>query len=263
MMIYGLALLLLVAGSFVYQDTQWSTFSTLSLYILSIATLNLLVFVVARQSVSGISMKMIGLQGTSCAIRLAGTSWLNGYVPVDSTGDGLYQVLDLSIVMMSFFIFYHGQFGWYRWTYEPAQDTFPAFAAFQVCVLLAIFFHPALNRRFLFDTMWMVSLNFDCISAWPQVWMMSKNPGQTMAFTSHFVFLLFMSRAMNFMFWWRSFPELGNGARYDWIGNMVVFTIFMSLVLVADFIFYYVRALGKCALSGEDFDMSTHFTAIV
>merc|ERR1719297_314437 len=101
----------------------------------------------------------------------------------------------------------------------------------------------------------MISLNLDSISASPQVWMMMKNPTQSQSLTSHFVFLLFLARLMNFMFWCWSSGELHNGAHFHWIGNLVLATIFGSLLLVADFVWYYLKAIGKVAMGGE-FDMT-------
>ena len=49
----------------------------------------------------GISVKSLQLDALALACRLSSTTWLQGYLPFDTTGDYLYQCFDaLSLAMV-------------------------------------------------------------------------------------------------------------------------------------------------------------------
>merc|ERR1719352_1837673 len=46
-------------------------------------------------SASGISAKALSLDALALCCRLSSTLWLNGYLPVDASGDHVYQIVDI------------------------------------------------------------------------------------------------------------------------------------------------------------------------
>merc|ERR1719183_1729538 len=44
---------------------------------------------------SGISAKALSLDALALCCRLSSTLWLNGYLPVDASGDYVYQIVDI------------------------------------------------------------------------------------------------------------------------------------------------------------------------
>merc|ERR1719359_1814318 len=87
------------AGALVWQcfhDLGLSTFITLATAIQCFGYTCLRLKISQQRSVAGISAQTLILQAVSCVLRLSSTTWLQGYVPVDGTGDWLYQVLDVS-----------------------------------------------------------------------------------------------------------------------------------------------------------------------
>merc|ERR1719498_1820954 len=89
-----LALVSLVYQSF--HDIGLSTLLTLSVMVQCFAYACLLLKVCNQKSVAGISGRALCLQAMSYSLRLSSTTWLKGYIPVDGTGDWLYQILDVS-----------------------------------------------------------------------------------------------------------------------------------------------------------------------
>ena len=49
----------------------------------------------SSNSASGISAQALVLEAFSLALRLSSTVWLDGYLPVDKTGDFLFQAVDV------------------------------------------------------------------------------------------------------------------------------------------------------------------------
>jgi len=176
-----------------HDDVGLSTLITLAVLLQVIALLALMIGVIGRKSASGVSAKALSLQGISCVLRLSSTMWLKGYIPVDSTGDWLYQMGDIVALILAARLFYLISYR-YSNTYQVSDDGFPARATVCACLILAVLVHPDLNNRPLFDALWTSALYVDVISTLPQLWMIGKRGGKADALSAHYVFLIACSR---------------------------------------------------------------------
>merc|ERR1719240_2371585 len=162
------ALGVLVCQSF--HDLGLSTCITLGVAIQCFAYSCLRLKISQQNSVAGISAQTLILQALAFALRLCSTTWLKGYIPVDGTGDGLYQVLDVSALILVLNILYC-IFKSHRNTYQEEQDSgFKVEVIALTCFVFAVFVHPDL--------------------------------------TSHFVGATALSRAVTLIFWYHGFAEL-------------------------------------------------------
>ena len=84
-----------------YNDLGLSSFLTLSVGVQLFALCCLRCRVAEFGGVQGLSQKSLIMQCFVYGLRLCSSSWLRGYVPVDGTGDGLYQGLDLVALLMA------------------------------------------------------------------------------------------------------------------------------------------------------------------
>merc|ERR1719287_234960 len=50
---------------------------------------------ISSGSASGISARALSLDALAICCRLSSTLWLNGYLPVDASGDHLFQAIDI------------------------------------------------------------------------------------------------------------------------------------------------------------------------
>merc|ERR1719478_349420 len=50
---------------------------------------------ISTGSASGISAKALSLDAIAVCCRLPSTLWLNGYLPIDASGDYIFQVIDI------------------------------------------------------------------------------------------------------------------------------------------------------------------------
>merc|ERR1719389_1245853 len=224
-----------------YTDLGLSTLLTLTVGIQCFGYLCLRVKISQQRSVAGISGRSLILQALSYILRLSSTTWLKGYIPVDETGDWLYQLLDVFALLMVLQILYC-VFKSHRHTYQEECDAFSVQGITISCFILAVIVHPDLNDRPLFDTLWATSLYIDVVAMAPQLWMMSKSGGAE-SVTSHYVFAIALSRAVNLVFWYYGYAEL---APEDGGANIAGYAILaahvLQILLMADFVVLYIKS---------------------
>lgn len=237
-----------------FQDIGLSTLLTFSVLIQVVALAALLLGIVSRKSVRGISLRSMGMQAVSFGLRLCSTCWLKGYIPVDSTGDWLYQLADVSawvLCLQICFLMYYP----YRSTYQESEDCFASVNTCIGCAILAVIVHPDLNNRPIFDSIWTCSLYIDVVSTLPQLWMMGKLGGKVDALSAHYVALIALSRTVDMIFWYYGFEEL---APEDGSFNLAGWTVFgahlVHILLMWDFICCYSRSIYHGKLLDRQFD---------
>merc|ERR1719335_765147 len=89
--VYALFISLAVSLYHWVAESEFSSMLTLSVLVQCLATCLLAVHVLVTGSVQGISAKAIQMQIFAVACRLSTTTWIEGYLPNDKSGDFLYQ----------------------------------------------------------------------------------------------------------------------------------------------------------------------------
>merc|ERR1719310_1098141 len=225
-----------------FHDLGLSTFITLALAIQCFAFTCLRLKISQTKSVTGISGRTLMLQAASCTLRLSSTTWLNGYVPVDGTGDGLYQLLDVCALLLVLQLLYC-VFRAHRCTYQEEHDNFNIELMALSCFVLAVLVHPDLNNRPVFDTLWTAALYIDVVAMMPQLSMMTKIRGEVEALTSHYVGATALSRATSLVFWYHGFIELAPlDGGFNMAGWAIIAAHVLQVLLLCDFLYYYIRA---------------------
>jgi len=193
----------------------------------------------------GISARSLGLDAVALVCRLSSTTWLQGYLPVDESGDWFYQAVDISSLVMVLWLLYRVLVT-QRSTYQAHEDSFPSVPMLLVAFLLAALLHADMNARPLFDTLWMVGLFVSVFAVLPQLWLINQNGGKVQSFTAHYIAAMALSRALSGTFMWY--------ARFDvtcveWVEGFshaiwaILTAHFMHMVLLTDFAYYYVKGV--------------------
>lgn len=226
-----------------WNDLGMSTFLTLAVGIQCFGYICLRLKISHSKSVAGISGQTLTLQALSYCLRLSSTTWLNGYIPVDGTGDWLYQALDVSallIVLNILFCIYKS----HRGTHNVDLDSSCNLQTMALCCFVfAVLVHPDLNNRPVFDTLWTTALYLDVIAMIPQLIMMSKCK-EVEALTSHFVGGTALSRLVSLLFWYHGFAELAPlDGSFNLAGWAIILAHVLQVLLLCDFLLYYVRAV--------------------
>jgi len=245
---YALLVCGVVIARRLLAEVGFSSILTLGAAFQCLGFYTLLIKVERAKSVAGISSKTIHLYAAVLFLRLGSTCIYNGYLPVDSSGDFLYQLLDIVSLFMVLQLIKCMDHT-YPSTYQEAEDTMDVSKPAICAIVFAMFIHGNLNDSFLFDSMWTASMNLDTVAMLPQLWMVVKL-GEVEALTSHFVALLIASRACSFGFWFYGYKELRDEQRHgrnsiNLAGLQLLAAHALQLLLSLDFLFYYVKARIK------------------
>jgi len=220
-----------------FSDSDFSTIMTAGATVQFLAFVILCVKVRVTKSVEGLSSRTLELFVLFYCTRLTSTLIKNGYIPVDRSGDFMYQAMDLGSLSCCLHLLFR-MHKTYVSTYQEDHDEFPLMPLVAPCYLLACFVHGDFNRNPFFDTVWAASLNIETLTMLPQLAMLAKIGGKVDATTGHFVACIVLSAVCRFEFWWYAHTELESPvARLH-----VVVAHGLQLLFCADFMFYYTKA---------------------
>jgi len=225
------------------EDMHFSNIITLASGLQMLGFLLLYMKLSYTKSCAGISVRALALYGMMYVARLTSTLNKNGYLPVDKTGDHIYQFCDIVSLILVAQILCQAM-GTLKYTYQENHDSFNIVPAIVVSFVLAFFLHPDLNRHQFYDFIWTFHLFLATFAMVPQLWMMSKMGGEVESLTAHFVGLTCASSLCSFLFWFYGFPELApNDGGLNLGGWTIILCYGAQLLLSADFMYYYVKGM--------------------
>lgn len=248
------AYILFTAGSLIVYhfvaNGEFSSILTMAQMIQCLAFVLLVIKSCSQGSVAGISGKSLALEALAFLCRLSSTTWLNGYLPVDASGDFVYQAVDLCSLLLVLSLLYRAYLS-HRWSYEEEADSLPVLPMVALCFLLAALLHADMNSRPLFDTLWMARLFLSVVSVLPQLWHINQTGGVIQACTGHYIAMLAMSRALSGIFMWHARFDITCVPLLDGL-NHAIWAILgahmLHLLLLIDFGYYYVKAVTQQGL---------------
>lgn len=240
---YGVfAIILVFAGKFL-TDFRFSAIITLGAAVQCLGFCLLRLKVRQQRGAVGISSRTLQMFVCTYVCRLFSTLQYNGYLPVDRTGDWVYQLCEVValLVAVSLLASIHSV---HQDSYEAHHDTCAIHWLVAFAIVLAVLIHPSLNNRRLPDMAWTAALYLESVAMVPQLYLMSKKGGVVESFAGHFVACCFFSRLLMIAFWIHSYPELRpKGANFNLPGYGVLGAQLFQVVLFCDFMYYYVKSL--------------------
>jgi len=231
-----------------FHVLDFSTVLTLGGGLQCLGFLLLNILVKQRNSVAGVSGKSLQLYVMVFICRLASTLTCEGYIPMDKTGDWLFQLADISSLLIVLQLLRRV----YRVnaeTYQESQDTLPVAPFVPVAVVFAFFTYGDLNESPLFDYIWMVGCTLDTVAMLPQLFLLSRVGGKVEGLASHYVACIFASRAFTFSFWFYGYPDVAPlDGGFNHCGYAVLLLHLTQLIMSGDFMYYYLKSVK----TGED-----------
>lgn len=242
-LVYSAFVLVLVfAGKFL-TDFKFSAVITLGAAVQCLGFCLLRLKIRQQRGAMGISSRTLQMFAVMYVCRLFSTMQYNGYLPVDRTGDWVYQACEFTalVVCISVLASVHSQ---HESTYEKENDTCAIWPFVIGCFVLSFLVHPSLNNRRIPDMAWTAALYLESVAMVPQLYMMSKKGGEVETLASHYIACVFVSRLLMMSFWMNSYPELKpKGADFNLPGFGVMGAQALQVVLFGDFMWYYVKGL--------------------
>jgi len=248
---YGLFILSAIAVWHLVADGAFSSILTLAVMIQCLALALLALQLISTGSAAGISARALTLDALALCCRLSSTLWLNGYLPVDASGDHVFQVIDVcSLCILGWLL--HQIFSEKKQSYQAEEDSLPIAPMALTAFVLAAMLHGNMNGRPIFDTLWMAGLFVSTIAVLPQLWLITRTGGRVEALTSHYIAAMAASRALSGIFMWHARDDITcvpwmlgfNHAIWAILGAHV-----LHLFLLGDFGYYYVKAVSSRGLN--------------
>lgn len=224
-----------------FSDQDFSAILTLSAAVQCFGLLLLVYKVRVTKTVMGLSRQSLQMYVLFFVFRLSSSLFKNGYIPVDRSGDWVYQTMDIMSLMMCLQLLYCIMVT-HKSSYQEQLDTVEMWRAIPACVLLAIFVHGDLNDSPVFDIIWTVSLNLDTVALIPQLWMVYKAADQADALTPHYVAAIVVSRLFAFWFWFYGFSEIApTRGGFNTAGWLIIGSHTFQMLVASDFMLQYFR----------------------
>lgn len=237
---------LFVLGIFwFFSSGDFSFLLTLSAIVSMFSFLMVAFQLEGARSVKGVSLKMMECYVIVCSARLCAIVPFEGYLPLDKSGDWLYQVTEAASLCLAGWIVYLIRFR-YASTYDPSNDTMKHLYLIIPSFVLALILHPKLNDFMPSDIAWAFALYLESVTVMPQLFMFMRE-GTAEGFTSHFLAAQATSKLISFSFWASSFSELANDDHVlkSFVGNWVVAMQLVQLLVMGDFIYHYLRCIRQ------------------
>lgn len=210
------------------------------------AFITLAVQVVLSGSCAGISAQSLMLEAAALCCRLSSTTWLDGYLPNDSSGDWLYQTVDVCAVLVVMWIL-REVLVTRRSTYQAEDDSAPYVVEVSIAaVAMAVLFHGDMDDFPIFDAIWTAGLNLGVVAVLPQLWLSTRSGGKVDSLTSHYIAMMAMGRVLSGIFMWHARQDI---TCVPWIEGMnhgvwgILSAHLLHLFLLGDFAVVYVRTM--------------------
>lgn len=197
-----------------------------------------------RKGAAGISLRSLQLFAIAYIFRLFSTLQYNGYLPIDRTGDWVYQAIDVVALALVFSMILRIGTTCSS-SYEGETDTCVVVPFVLGCILLSAFVHPSLNNTKAPDMAWTCALYLEAFAMVPQLYMLTKKGGEVESLSTHYIACVFVARVLMICFWSRTYHELQpKSANFNLPGYGVMSMQLLQVVIFADFMLYYAKSIA-------------------
>jgi len=231
-------------------DREFSAVLTMSAMFQCLAVVLLAMQSWNTKSAAGISAQSLVLEALSFGLRLSGTVWLQGYLPMDKSGDFLYQAIDFCSLVLVLWLL-HRVLVVQEGTYQSEEDALPVAPIILVSLVLGILFHADMDDQPLFDALWMASLFIGVFAVVPQLWLITRMNGKVAALTSHYIAAMAASRLLSGWFMWTAREDISCEPWIQGVNHapwVILGAHALHIFLLGDFAYYYSAAVAKHGL---------------
>ena len=247
-LIFWSTIIIVILLIFIFVSSKdFSFFLVLSSLVQTCAFTIILVKVTNYQTCSGLSANTLICYAILLFARLTSTLFYPGYLPSDSSGSWLYQLSDISSLLICCLLIYLIYYK-YRETADILLDgKIPFYFLVIPCYIFSILFRSALNDNVFCDINWAFSMYLEALAIFPQILLFTFKKGQIETFTSHYVALCGLSRLFSLIFWWDTYEELVTDQVFfgKYIGYFIIGAQILQLIIMADYYYLYFKSILK------------------
>lgn len=229
-------------GANMLSDLVFSALITLSAAWQCLGFVLLHLQVRRRSDVLNISLRSLWLYALSLTCRLYSTLQYNGYLPVDRTGDWVYQLIETVELLVVLYLI-HRVMREHKQSCLTGVDTCNVNVLLVGCLVLALTVHPHLNNFVVPDVLWTMALYVETVAMVPQLFLLTKLGGEVDSLLGHYIACIFASRVLIMRFWTTCYEELQpKDSAFNLPGVGVIGTQILQVVLFADFMYLYLKS---------------------
>lgn len=207
--------------------------------------------VLSSGSVAGVSARGVFVHALGICCRLSSTMWLNGYLPVDESGDWFYQTVDITALVMELWLLREVLLV-RKNSYQEEADSFPLAPLLLGAFVTAAVCHADMNQRPLFDTLWMSGLFLSTVAVLPQLWLINHTGGKVEALTSHHIAVMAMATMLSGLFMFYAREDITCSPWIEDVNHAVLAILgahLLHLLLLGDFAYFYLKAVATQGLA--------------
>ena len=242
------SIIIVITLIFIFISSKdFSFFLVLSSLVQTCAFIIILLKVTNYQSCSGLSANTLICYAILLFARLTSTLFYPGYLPSDSSGSWLYQLSDITSLLICILLIYLIYIK-YRETSDIMSDgKVPFYVLAITSYILAIIFRSSLNNNAFCDINWAFSMYLEAFAIFPQILLFTIKKGQIESFTSHYVALCGLSRLFSLIFWYDTYEELFTDQVYfgRYVGYFIIGSQILQLIIMADYYYLYFKSILK------------------
>ena len=246
--IFWSSIIIVITLIFIFISSKdFSFFLVLSSLVQTCAFIIILLKVTNYQSCSGLSANTLICYAILLFARLTSTLFYPGYLPSDSSGSWLYQLSDITSLLICILLIYLIYIK-YRETSDIMSDgKVPFYVLAITSYILAIIFRSSLNNNAFCDINWAFSMYLEAFAIFPQILLFTIKKGQIESFTSHYVALCGLSRLFSLIFWYDTYEELFTDQVYfgRYVGYFIIGSQILQLIIMADYYYLYFKSILK------------------
>jgi hypothetical protein len=229
-------------GGLLLTDLKFSALMTFAAAFQCLGFALLLLQVIRGRGTQSVSLRTLVLYVIVLCFRLSATWLHDSYIPVDRSGDYLYQTIEttsLGLVVAAvakMLLLVEDDY--------PREDKFNILGLILVCGAAAVMVHPTLNHLPVPDTSWAFSIYLEAVAMVPQLFLLTKLGGEVESLQGHYMACSFFSKLAMLRLWGRCYVEISKSAENG--GSLAGYGILIAHVLpviaLADFMYLYFRS---------------------
>lgn len=228
------ALLLVVVRHLISDLDHWT--GALLLQVLGFSVLVLKV--VTKQSVAGISSRKLAIDAVVIGCRLVAVSGMGLRLPRKQSTDFMMFMEILSFLMVVGLLLASGVL--MKATYQAYADTFPVLLPALGAFVLGFLWPCSIGSEYMANAVWSAALYLECISMLPQLRVFAESGGVADGSVSTHIVLMFLSRIFGVSFFWMiqgTWSQGRNSTGWTIYAAYAVYTLLLTTV-----VHYYIRS---------------------
>jgi hypothetical protein len=227
-------------GGLFLTDLKFSALMTFSAAFQCLGFALLLLQVIRGRGTKSVSLRTLVLYVLVLSFRLYATCFYESYIPVDRSGDYLYQTIEATSLVLVIVTLYK-----MLTVFEddfPSEDKFGIVGLMAVCGAAAMCLHPDLNDVYAADVSWTFSVYLEALAMVPQLYLLTKLGGEVESLQGHYMACTFASKLAVLRLWSKSHTELFHSKGTGWEGVGILCGHIVPCIVLSDFMYLYCRS---------------------